>query len=374
MDIVAAGILSYYQDLTALDENKSVYLVKHRETGEIFVKKIKEVYTYGVYQKLGRLNLDGVPKLYECVEADGKLYLIEEYISGKTLEKIYQEKGRFTEEEVIRIGLQLCKILKFLHGCVPPIIHRDIKPSNLMLTSDGVLKLIDFNAAKEYHDTAVCDTVFLGTQDYAAPEQYGFGQSDARTDIYGFGVTMNYLLCGQFPRERLCNGRLREIVLCCTQVDSQKRYQTVRELERALRSFIDQKVRGAKRTDRTLSLKERRGLYSYHPYFPPGFRSGSIWKMMVAFLGYWLLFECSLEVNLESNGQAMTGALLWVNRICILIGLLLSLLLFCDYGNMRRFLPGLNKKWYIRIPLLAVYSFLILIVCVVFASLIETLF
>ena len=147
------------------------------------------------------------------------------------------------QEKVIDWARQLCNVLGYLHTQDPPIIHRDIKPSNIMLTPDGEIKLIDFGIAREFKDQKVADTTWLGTNGYAAPEQFGGkGQTDARTDIYCLGATLYHLVTGCNPSEppyekkpiRIINPNLSEglerIILKCTREDPNERYQSVAEL------------------------------------------------------------------------------------------------------------------------------------------------
>lgn len=112
-------------------------------------------------------------KYLPIYEEDSHLILIEEYISGRTLEDIIKSHD-LTSQYIIQYTEELCNILKELHAFCPPIIHRDIKPSNIIVTSSNHIVLIDFNAAKEYSEIESSDTVLLGTKGYAAPEQYGF--------------------------------------------------------------------------------------------------------------------------------------------------------------------------------------------------------
>lgn len=109
----------------------------------------------------------------------------------------------------------LCDILHKLHGNLPPIIHRDIKPSNIIFSSDGVVKLIDFNAARELRAEQNEDTRLMGTRRFAAPEQYGFGQSDPRTDIYALGITFYYMLTGDYPDSGKYAGKYYDIITKC---------------------------------------------------------------------------------------------------------------------------------------------------------------
>ena len=134
--------------------------------------------------------------------------------------------------------LQLCDALECLHIRFHPIIHRDIKPSNIVISSDGILKLIDYNAARRYERGATQDTRYMGTPGYAAPEQYGFFQSDVRTDIYAMGVVLNYMLTGRHISEETASGGLGRIVKRCTQLDPGKRYDSVTDVKKDFQKII----------------------------------------------------------------------------------------------------------------------------------------
>ena len=155
------------------------------------------------------------------------------------MEQTLQEHGCFTEEETIPIILSLCEVLRPLHAHDPEIIHRDIKTTNLILRDDGTLYLIDFDASKMFDPAKNRDTVLIGTEDYAAPEQYGFAQSDRRTDIYAIGVLMCKMLTGKTLSEADYSGPLTDIIQLCTQMDPRGRFNTVDALAYALKQLLD---------------------------------------------------------------------------------------------------------------------------------------
>jgi serine/threonine protein kinase len=152
-------------------------------------------------QILHLLRHDHLPRVHDFFEENGKYYLVMDYIHGQTLEH-YVATEPLSEVDVERFGRQLCSVLKYLHTHQPPIIFRDLKPSNIMLTDDGVLKLIDFGIAKDFDTKTGRGTQTsargAGTPGFAAPEQYGSG-SDVRTDVYALGATLYSLLTRLVP-------------------------------------------------------------------------------------------------------------------------------------------------------------------------------
>ncbi|WP_277713395.1 serine/threonine-protein kinase [Paenibacillus mucilaginosus] len=151
-------------------------------------------------ETMSRLSHPNLPDIVDVKGPDrqGYLYLVMDYIEGETLQQRFERQGRRAgEEEVADWALQLCTLLDYLHSLQPaPLIHRDLKPANLMLDGSGRLRLIDFGTARSFKPEQPADTVCLGTVGFAAPEQLEGRQSDARTDLYGLGALMYYLLCG----------------------------------------------------------------------------------------------------------------------------------------------------------------------------------
>lgn len=192
---------------------------------------------------LKKLNHPALPRIFDIIEDENSIYIIEDYIDGIPLDKKLLRCGRLPEKIVIQWSIQICEVLIYLHNLKPrAIIYRDMKPSNIMLTSEGKIKLIDFGIAREYKADVENDTTYIGTMGYAAPEQYGRSQSDVRTDIYSLGVTLYHLLTGKSPNdppfeikpisevnENLSKG-MENVVSKCTKLDPNQRYQSVKEL------------------------------------------------------------------------------------------------------------------------------------------------
>ena len=220
-----------FEEIRLLKESPrgNVCLIRHRGSGKQFI--LRRFQGNGeVYHRLLDCSCRHLPLIYEMAEQDGENLVIEEFIQGDTLGFLL-EGALFTPQETRKIIKQLCQGLWVLHSMAA--IHRDIKPENVILRGDDAV-LIDFDAARLHKPQAETDTQILGTTGFAAPEQYGLGQSDTRTDIYSLGVLMNVMLTGQHPSKKLAEGRLGRIIQRCTQVNPAKRYKNVLHLMEAL--------------------------------------------------------------------------------------------------------------------------------------------
>lgn len=216
---------------------------------------------------LKKLKHPNLPSIIDVIDSDENFLIVMDYIEGNTLERLITEEGAQPQEKVVNWALQLCDVLDYLHTRPAPVIYRDMKPSNIMLRSDGSVVLIDFGTAREFKEKNTTDTTCLGTQGYAAPEQFGgMGQTDARTDIYCLGATMYHLVTGHNPSEppyeiypitkwnpRLSTG-LERIIQRCTQKNPKNRYQTVRALRYDLEHYTDLEVQAQRRYRNRLKL------------------------------------------------------------------------------------------------------------------------
>lgn len=231
--------MSDYKIISALNEEHKVYLVQSALSGNIYVQKILDVYNIRVYEYLYRNPVAGIPCLINYYEDGNQLIVIEEYISGTSLqEKI--DNSDLSVSDIRSYMIMLCNILEALHSMTPPIIHRDIKPSNIIITSYNYAMLLDFNAAKQFSGQNESDTVLIGTPGYAAPEQYGFGSSSPKTDIYSLGIVLREMLGSITPAFDIAPilHRLNRIADKCTQMTPAARYQSVAELKMPYRSHI----------------------------------------------------------------------------------------------------------------------------------------
>ena len=207
----------------------SVRLIRHRAAGKQFILR-RFAGNGEVYQKLLDCSCRHLPIIYEAAEQDGETIVIEEFVQGDTLDFLLRG-ALFSPQETKRIVRQLCQGLWVLHSMAA--VHRDIKPENVILRGNDAV-LIDFDAARLHKPEAKADTRILGTTGFAAPEQYGLGQSSTRTDIYSLGVLMNLMLTGQHPSKKLAEGRMGRVIQRCTQVNPSKRYKDVIHLMEVL--------------------------------------------------------------------------------------------------------------------------------------------
>ena len=237
-DIVRGALFS---EVRVLSDGRSI--VMDPETERLYYRKRLSVYSIPVFRFLKEHKHKNLPEIHLFWQEEGDLIVIEELIQGHTLEELldsgkalYAEKGLCFEEKK-RILLELCDALEYLHSANPPIIHRDIKASNVMLREDGTLKLIDYDAAKQYVAEKSRDTVLIGTQGIAAPEQYGFAQSDERTDIFALGKLMERLL----PESKQARG----IAARATKLQPELRFENVKQVHRQIERLWDPAISGA---------------------------------------------------------------------------------------------------------------------------------
>ena len=199
------------------------------------VRKTPHRSLLSIYCALMDTDCPSLPKVLSIEATAKSLTVVEEYIPGRTLQQVIDQRQGAEEEAVFALGRDICAALQAIHSMTPPVIHRDIKPSNIILSDSGRYVLIDFDASRRFAEEAAEDTVLLGTFGYAAPEQYGFSQTDARSDIFSLGATMYEYRTGlPYRKNADIPGRLGDIISKCTRFDPKDRYQSAGELARAL--------------------------------------------------------------------------------------------------------------------------------------------
>ncbi|KHS55942.1 hypothetical protein QX51_16620 [Terrisporobacter othiniensis] len=329
MNINTEFKLSLYEELKSIHKSRKVeiFLVQNMQDEKIYIKKEIKEYTKEIYESIKNINSKNIPKIYEILENEDKLIIIEEFINGDTLQTILEKENKLKESEVIKYMISLCDVLNEIHSLNPPIIHRDIKPANIIISNDNVLKLIDFDISRTYKEGESLDTTLLGTKGYASPEQFGFDQTDCRSDIYAMGVMMNVLTTGKHIKEELNNTLLKDIIKKCTHISAEKRYDNVLDLKKHLNN-----------NSKTL----------------PGFRSKNFIYMICA--TFWYLFLI-MGLFIAKSFKEFLG------NVTLVVMLLSIYFIFTNYLNIKNKLPLLkSERILIRVVGYWIYSTGILLI------------
>lgn len=239
LDVIGRGGMSVVYLARNEKANKSWAVKEIRKIGEenLEIKKNSLIAETNILKNLSNKHL---PAIVDVIETEDTYQVVMDYIEGNDLGKMLKDSGAQPSERVVEWGKQLCDVLGYLHSREKPIIYRDLKPDNIMLKPDGNIVLIDFGTAREVKIEGQNDTTSLGTRGYAAPEQFGKNaHTDARTDIYCLGTTMYHLVTNHIPPYVIESVRdinpsvskgLEQIIIKCTQIDPNERYQSCAEL------------------------------------------------------------------------------------------------------------------------------------------------
>ena len=305
-------INSNYKLVKSLKRDGSVMIARCTIDDALYVVKNKKAYDSEIYKRLKEADIDGIPKVYEVLEEKGGLWVIEEFVQGRTLEEFFGDEyladvtgesskvdgagdsgkaaddkasnsaaidgegesgaaasddaapggaaadgelpdnvlevsfdskginGIKTENDaaewmLTNVIISVSKTLNKLHTLNPPIIHRDIKPENIIITDLAEIKLLDFNISRGFTGKADKDTVAMGTKGFAPPEQYGFKESDARSDIYSLGATIKYLM----EKTHCKSEMLSEFIKKAMSFDPKDRFQNLIEVIYFIKHYDD---------------------------------------------------------------------------------------------------------------------------------------
>lgn len=226
-------------------EDSSTFLVKESATGILCVLK------WGrnrqteflrnemeIMKKMADRKLSGIPKAYRIFEENGEVYLVREYIEGMSLAQMVLQKGGISEAEICRISRKICQTAEQFQNPDEPMIHRDIKPENIVVTPGGEVVFIDFGTMRSYKKDGSRDTFVVGTRGTAAPEQYGYTQTDQRTDVYAIGQTMLYMVSESYEMNQFSecavSRRMKKIIEKACSFEPDKRYGDAAQLRRAV--------------------------------------------------------------------------------------------------------------------------------------------
>lgn len=190
------------------------------------------------YEKIFRAQHEGkrfvhMPRIFECYVADSSLVVLLEYVEGETLQDYVRERGA-SYELALRIFPPICDAASELHKAFdPPLIHRDLTPANIVVSPGGIT-IIDLSIARTFQPDATKDTTYFGTRAYAPPEQFGFGQTDVRSDVYTLGKVLAFCAGASGDEEEsVPDPRIAGVVRKATELAPEKRFQSVEALKAA---------------------------------------------------------------------------------------------------------------------------------------------
>ncbi|NLL73883.1 MAG: serine/threonine protein kinase [Clostridiales bacterium] len=217
------------------------YISKHHP---LYKSQLKEA------QILKELKHSCIPIIYDIEEDEDGSYIIEQYLEGISLRDYVLRSNPLHKYIIIQFALQICDLIKYLHSAKRPVLYLDLQPQNIIVT-DSTLKLIDFGSAM------FCDEVdenvdYYGTKGYAAPELYSRNKADERSDIYGIGMLLYFMVSGHDIRTDMvkmdhidfkkCPKRLKAIIIQCLRYNPSQRYSSVSQLEKHLSAIMKKRT------------------------------------------------------------------------------------------------------------------------------------
>lgn len=310
------------------------------------VKRFFQHDNFSVYQTLRESHHRNICKIFSVKQDEAFFTVREQYLGEHTLadEIPISDRNFFFE-----VAFQLCDAVAFLHK--HRIVHRDLKPENIYLFQGRVV-LNDFDISKPIlnQQNRNKDTQAFGSVGYASPEQYGFSRSDERSDIYSLGVVFNELLCGELLSERLASGLLRPLIMKCTELNREDRFQSIAEVKMEL-----------------IRLQRMRSKYAL-----PGFRTHNIKHMVIAIPAYLLL---ALVIPSFQTAGGTTFYDHFKSKLMGAVILLLPIAVFTNYLNIQVLTPRPLRRYKVIGPLFMciVLLFSTLIACSLAFGIIDNL-
>jgi serine/threonine protein kinase len=271
---------------------------------------------------LASLHHPHLPIIYEYFGEEDRWYLVMSFIEGGTLQAYLDvaQGKKLPVNEVVRIGIELCNVLDYLHTHQPQVIFRDLKPSNIMFTPKGQVYLIDFGIARHFKQDQAKDTAYYYSAGYAPPEQYGQSQTGPRSDIYSLGATLHQMLSGhnpsskpfQFPALQLLDSTipvpLAKLITQMLEMNEQQRPASVAEVKEELEKVL--KPGQSEQTRKEDSKKKEEVILEQGAAVDTNPISQSLWSKINGFLGKrrivaWLCFMALILSTSWPTGSSL---------------------------------------------------------------------
>ena len=337
--IGVGGMAVVYKAYDTIDDRTvAIKILKDEFLGnQEFIRRFKNE-----SKAIAVLDHPNIVKVYDVSFGDRLQYIVMEYIDGISLKEYLNQQKEIRWKEALHFTMQILRALQHAHE--KGIIHRDIKPENIFYDGKQVY-LFDFDIARNYIENQKRDTTVLGSQGYAAPEQFGFYQTDIRSDIYSLGVLYHVLLTNKLPRDYDLQGIEKRIIDKMIAIDPQGRYQDVKEIIKDL--------------DQLFHIEKKKEKKIKHPNALPGFRSGKLWKMIVAIMGYLLFIWILISFKIEN--QPISQYQYFVYRLILIAWFIITLLFSTNYLSVRDYLPYYKNHRIVVKVLTTIISWLILL-------------
>ena len=326
----------------------NTFLVSNKIDKKKYVLKQLIHFDEKIYSVLQNEKIKGVPHIYEVYRSgngeEKMLVVIEEYVKAPTLSK-YIKENAVTEDFLFELINSISDLLGQFQKLNPPIIHRDIKPDNILVNDEKEIYLVDFNISRNYTGLKSKDTVIMGTAGFAAPEQFGFGESDVRTDIYGLGATVKYIM-----KEKNINSEtLNHFTEKCMKISPDERFENSDEIRR----FIDRERANEKNT-----------------YTLPGCRKNNPIHMLAATLFYAIVIYSAVLYKPTKFVSEYHGFETYINKIGFTLALFSAFLFACNYRNCQSKIKWLGRQSGMKKMLGVIFADIILVL--VIAAIIAT--
>lgn len=350
MDNITKYKLSQYKNIKELNSDGSVILCYDLSNDRTCIKKFIDAKLCGLYHKLRDIKIEYLPEIYDILEYDNNCLVIEEYIAGRSLEEAV-ENGNFSEIKACKYFTDISGVLKIVHKA--GIIHRDISPDNIIIDKNDTARLMDFGIARISNSQKNFDTTILGTAGFASPEQFGFSQTDERSDVYSMGVLLNYMLSGHIVQMGVYGREpLHSYILKATNISPDLRYSNIGEFERDILNCIPKsdKIKMNFKSSSNLKhniekndlkIEKLNSLYSDSETPKsilkriPGFRTGKLHNKIIAIILY-IYFIPYCAVCIDDYGFTRYGL---GSILMYFVVFLFPMWWFGDYGKNWRLMP-----------------------------------